>query len=194
MQAGKFRMLLLVFSVFLVKNTEAGSPQFSDFKVEKSTGPFIKVLSLTEKQKAFTDRWQHIMQHELSNPVNFSGHYRLYLSWNGELPKECGDDRWVCGWILDKKTGEVVSTLPEFNGNTAYFSYNDNGTPRPDEFSPIFYPDSSMLWIAGTNVPAKGSGNDECSIITYNFKGNQFTPLLHAECEVDRGDDPNSHN
>lgn len=118
----------------------------------------------------------------------------MYLSWNGELPNECGDDRWVCGWILDKNTGEVISTLPEFNGNTAYFSYNDNGTPRPDEFSPIFYPNSSMLWITGTNVPAKGNGNDECSIITYNFKENQFTPLLHAECEVDRGDDLSFHN
>lgn len=194
MQAAKFKMLLLVLSVLFVKNTEAGTPQFADFNVEKSIGPFAKVLSLTEKQKAFTDKWQRIMQHELSKPVNFSGHYRLYLSWNGELPKECGDERWVCGWILDKQTGEIVSTLPEFNGNTAYFSYNDNGTPHPDELSPIFYPDSSMLWIAGTNIPAEGGGNDECSIITYNFKRNQFVPLVHGECEVDRGDDPRYQN
>lgn len=135
MQTGKLRILP---QVFLVKNTEVGSPQFSDFKVEKNTEPFTKVLFLTEKQKAFTNKWQLIMQHELSKPVNFSGHYQLSLSWNGELPKECGDDRWVCGWILDKKTGEVVSTLPELNGDTAYFSYNDNGTPRPDEFSPQY--------------------------------------------------------
>lgn len=134
------------------------------------------------------------MQHELKEPVNFAGHYRVYLSWNGELPKECGDDTWVCGWILDKKTAEVVSTLPEFNGNTAYRPYSDNGTPRPDEFAPGFYPTSTMFWVQGTTMPATSTdavATTICGIVTYNFKSNKFILIFHGKCEVDHGDDPN---
>lgn len=190
MQENKIKNVLLLLSL-AVGVARADAPQFGDFSVKKSAGPFAHQLSLTEQQKKFSSKWQQIMQQELNKPVNFSGHYRIYLSWNGELPKECGDARWVCGWILDKKTGEVVSTLPEFNGNTAYFSYNDNGTPRPDEFAPGYYPTSTMLWITGSNIPAKGEGDGKCAIITYNFKGNKFIPIFRGECEVDHGDDPN---
>jgi len=182
--------LLTGVIIWLPYIVQANAPQFKDFNIKQSIGPFAEVLVLNDKQKMFSDKWQQIMQREISNPVNFAGHYRLYLSWNGELPKECGDARWVCGWILDKKTGEVVSTLPEFNGNTAYFSYNDNGTPRPEEFQPIIYPDSTMLWIGGSNIPASGEGDSRCANITYNFKDNRFILIASGECEFDHGDDP----
>lgn len=53
---------------------------------------------------------------KLLKPVNFSGHYRVIISKNGTLPQDCGND----GWIIDRLTGEIVSELPEFNGNTKY--------------------------------------------------------------------------
>lgn len=190
MQVNKIKGILF-FLALVAGAAKADVPQFGDFDIQKSSGPFAHALSLTDQQKMFSEKWQRIMQRELKKSVNFAGHYRVYLSWNGELPKECGDARWVCGWILDKHTGEIVSTLPEFNGNTSYFSYNDNGTPKPDEFAPIFYSDSTMLWIAGSNIPAKGEGDDRCAIITYNFKSNKFIPVFRGECEVDHGDDPN---
>ena len=131
------------------------------------------------------------MQQELVKPVNFAGHYRLYLSKNGELPKECGDDRWVCGWIIDKTTGQVMSELPEFNGNHAYYSYHDNGTPVSEDFAPDFYPDSTMLWMNGDTVPSSGKGDEQCNYIAYNFKNNTFKTLeIGEECVVDHGDDP----
>lgn len=181
----------LLFLALTAGAARADAPQFGDFGVQKSSGPFANKLSLSDEQKMHSEKWRKIMQRELKEPVNFAGHYRVYLSWNGELPKECGDARWVCGWILDKSTGEVVSTLPEFNGNTAYFSYNDNGTPRPDEFDPGYYPNSTMLWINGSNVPAKGDGEGKCAVMIYNFKDNKFIPVVYGECEVDHGDDPN---
>lgn len=127
---------------------------------------------------------------QLEEAVNFAGHYRIYLSWNGELPKECGNACWVCDWILDKNTGKVISPLPEFNGNTAYFTYNDNGTPCPESFFPVYYADSTMLWTAGSNVPAKGDSEGKCAIITYNFKDDKFILLFCGECVVDHGSDP----
>ncbi|MDK9605827.1 hypothetical protein [Lelliottia wanjuensis] len=163
-------------------------PQFSDYPVIVSNGPFAKSIELTDTQQRYTDKWKHIMQRELVKPVNFAGHYRLYLSWNGELPKECGDDRWVCGWIIDKTTGSIVSELPEFNGNTHYRPYHANGTPVPEAFSPGFYPDNSMLWMNGNTAPKSNLLNLKCNYISYNFKNNNFTTLeIGDECDVDHG-------
>lgn len=163
-------------------------PQSSDYPVAVSEGPFAKNIELTATQQGYTDKWKQVMQRELVKSVNFAGHYRLYLSRNGELPKECGDSRWVCGWVIDKATGKVVSELPAFNGNHAYFSYHDNGTPAPEEFAPDFYPRSSMLWMNGSNIPASGNGDNKCNYIAYNFKNNNFTTLeIGDECDVDHG-------
>ncbi|EHI7918817.1 hypothetical protein J9M50_004815, partial [Salmonella enterica] len=109
-----FALLTFTCEAFAGKD----NPQFSDYPVAVSTGPFAKNIALSAEQQSYTNKWKQTMQRELAKPVNFAGHYRLYLSWNGELPKECGDNRWVCGWVIDKTSGEIVSELPEFNENT----------------------------------------------------------------------------
>lgn len=182
-------LLASACSVFADKD----NPQFSDYSVAVSTGPFAKKIALSTDQQSYTDKWKQTMQREFAKPVNFAGHYRLYLSWNGELPKECGDDRWVCGWVIDKTSGEIVSELPEFNGNTHYRPYFANGTPVPDEFMPEFYPKSSMIWINGNTAPISNLDDLKCENIAYVFNGTKFISVLDAgKCKVDYGDDPNA--
>lgn len=182
MRAEKYLIMSTIFLFQWASALHAGELRFSDYSVTMTSGPFANQILLTKKQKTYSEKWQKIMSKELGEPVNFAGHYRLYLSWGGEFPDECGSERWVCGWIVDKITGEIISTLPEFNGNTAYFTYSDNGTPSPDKFQPIFHPNSSMLWMEGTNLPAKKGGSEKCGIAIYNFRNNQFTPLFKGEC------------
>ncbi|WP_158698732.1 hypothetical protein [Cronobacter dublinensis] len=166
------------------------NPQFSDYSVAISSGPFTDNIVLASNQQRFTDKWKHIMQRELLKKVNFAGHYRFYLSWNGELPQECGDERWVCGWVIDKTTGKIVSELPEFNGNHAYLSYHANGTPVPEAFEPAFYPQSTMLWINGNTAPLSNLNNLKCEYRIYNFKYNIFSLIDHGyPCDTDYGDD-----
>ncbi|EOI5715219.1 hypothetical protein ACMS0D_001487 [Cronobacter turicensis] len=107
------------------------------------------------------------MQQQLLKPVNYAGHYRIYISKPGQFLKDCGDDGWVCGWVIDKRTGYIISTLPIFNGNFKYYSTIDNGTPSPDEFAAVFYPDSTMLLIYGATKPLDGSGEIKCQNILY---------------------------
>ncbi|MFZ5273770.1 hypothetical protein [Enterobacter asburiae] len=184
----KGNKLLVGFLFFGVIPFSWGFPQAGDYKVKVSHGPFAKTISLTDIQQHNTDEWKHIMQRELVKPVNFAGHYRLYISKNGELPKECGDERWVCGWIIDKTTGQVVSELPEFNGNNAYYSYHDNGTPISEDFAPDFYPISTMLWMNGETAPRSNPDATKCNYIAYNFTKNTFTTLEVGEaCEVKHG-------
>ncbi|PWI77367.1 hypothetical protein DEO48_24750 [Enterobacter sp. CGMCC 5087] len=192
----KLNNLFLGFALLTFTGTafaDKDNPQFSDYPVVVSKGPFAKKIALSTEQQNYTDKWKQTMQRELVKPVNFAGHYRLYLSWNGELPKECGDKRWVCGWVIDKISGETVSELPEFNGNKAYFSYHANGTPVPVDFMPEFYPESSMIWIEGSNIPPTGKINNKCENIAYTFNDSKFITVLDAgKCEVDYGDDPNA--
>ncbi|AHE72705.1 hypothetical protein M942_06065 [Enterobacter ludwigii] len=184
----KGNKILLSFLLFSIIPLSYGSPQFDGYRVKVSAGPFAKNIVLSDMQHNYTEKWKTIMQKQLVEPVNFAGHYRLYLSWDGELPKDCGDGRWVCGWIIDKKTGEIVSELPEFNGNRVYYSYHDNGTPSPEIFSPGFYPVSTMLWMNGETIPKSGNGDVKCNYIAYNFTDNKFTTLdIGDECEVKHG-------
>ncbi|WP_137761785.1 hypothetical protein [Nissabacter sp. SGAir0207] len=180
-------LTVLILSMIEMSSAYA-FPQFPDYPVPISKGPFAKSIELTDIQEGYTAKWKKVMQRELVKSVNFAGHYRLYLSWNAELPKECGDERWVCGWVIDKISGKIVSELPEFNGNHAYFSYHDNGTPVPEEFAPNFYPHSSMLWMNGSNIPTSGKGDNKCNYIAYDFKKNNFITLeIGDECDVDHG-------
>lgn len=180
-----FVLLISACSVFADKN----NPQFSDYSVSISKGPFAKKIALSLDQKNYTDKWQQAMQRELMKPVNFAGHYRLYLSWNGELPAECGDERWVCGWIIDKNTGTIVSELPGFNGNTHYRPYHANGTPVSEEFEPGFYPDSAMLWMNGNTAPLSNLDDLKCEYRVYVFKKNEFSLIGQGyPCDVDNGD------
>lgn len=185
-----FFYLSLFFSAYAISNE---IPQFSDYPVNISSGPFAKKLSLSNQQKNYSSKWKNIMQGELLKAVNFSGHYTIYISKKGEFPEECGSNGWVCGWIIDKTNGKVVSELPSFNGNTKYFSTIENGTPSPDLFDVEFYANSSMLWIGGQNIPANGIQEEiRCANTAYNFRINLFIRLFSGKCEVDIGDDPNA--
>lgn len=179
------------FSVIAFYSHADNDPQFSDFPATVSSGPFIKILSLNDKQD-HTEKWNEFIQSELLKPVNFSGHYRVAISKNGKLPQDCGNDGWVCGWIIDKLSGVVISELPEFNDNTKYFSTIDNGTPSPDLFDIEIYPNSSMIWISGQNTPKNKKDADvRCANTAYEFNNN-FIKLMSGRCEVDVGGDSNA--
>ncbi|TDN54840.1 hypothetical protein EC843_101898 [Buttiauxella sp. JUb87] len=188
-------LLICLFSV-VIFTAYAGvnnNPQFSDFPVTVSTGHFVSKMDVSVEQEHHTDKWKQYIQKELIKPVNFSGHYRIIMSRNGELPQDCGNDGWVCGWIVDKLTGKIISELPEFNGNTKYYSTIDNGTPSPDSFDVEHHSNSSMIWVSGQNAPAKGKqGEAKCANTAYNFKDNEFIKLVSSRCEVDVGDDANA--
>lgn len=165
-------------------------PHFNDHHIEISSGPFAKTLQLSAEQQHHSKKWQEIMRQELSKEVNFAGHYRLYLSKEGELPDECGGEEWICGWIIDKTTGSVVTELPVFNGNSSYYSTIDNGTPSPYLFLAEFHPDSNMLWVDGENIPklknhALSSGDKKCANNAYVFQQNKFSLLFSGECEME---------
>ncbi|ELY5826225.1 hypothetical protein ACMSZW_003292 [Cronobacter turicensis] len=191
MNFNKITCSLILFSTNTIAFASEVNPQFSDYSVTISSGPFTENIVLASKQQHFTDKWKHIMQRELVKKVNFAGHYRLYLSWNGELPQECGDERWVCGWVIDKTTGKIVSELQQFNGNTHYRPYHDNGTPVPEAFEPAFHPQSTMLWINGNTAPSSNLNNLKCEYRIYNFKENIFSLIDHGyPCDIDYGDVP----
>lgn len=193
MKYGNFLLCFILLFSAVSAFADKESPQFSDYPVAVNKGPFAKEIVLSTDQQSYTDKWKQTMQRELVKPVNFAGHYRLYLSWNGALPKECGDKRWVCGWVIDKSSGKIVSELPEFNGNKAYFSYHANGTPVPVDFMPEFYPESNMIWIEGSNIPSSGKIDNKCENIAYAFNDSRFIIVLDAgKCEVDYGGDPNA--
>lgn len=185
----KINKLCIVFLLITFNSDANNIPQFSDFLVPVSSGPFVKNLSF-KSEPVHSEEWEKMVGAEILKPVNYDSHFRLVLIKNGELPLDCGEKGWVCGWVIDKLSGEVVSELPEFNGNTKYFSTIDNGTPSPDLFDIGFYPNSSMLWLAGQNTPVNNK-NDEakCANTAYKFKNDKFTKLISARCEVDVGSD-----
>lgn len=185
-----FVLFIFVFSGFAAENT---LPQFSDYPVNLFFGSFAEKINLSNQQKNYSMKWKELIQNALLRPVNFSGHYVIYISKKGELPEECGNDGWVCGWVIDKINGKVVSELPDFNGNTKYYSTIDNGTRSPDLFDAEFYVKSSMLWVRGQNIPKNGKGNEgRCANTAYNFKANTFIKLFSGKCEVDVGSDPDA--
>lgn len=165
-------------------------PKFTSFPAQVRAGPFVNKTKFTDAQKKSSTEWRALIEKKLVKPVNFSGHYRLVLSKGGVLPKECGDNGWVCRWIIDKVTGGVVSSLPQFNGNTKYYSTIDNGTPSPDDFSIEYYPNSSLIFVSGQNKPENGSVNQtKCANAAYEYKNNDFKSLISSRCEIDVGDD-----
>jgi len=154
-----------------------------------SVGPFAKKLMINNEQ-VHTDKWKKFIESEISKPVNLSSHYRIAIIKNGKLPQDCGSNEWVCGWAIDKLSGEVISELPKFNGNTKYFSTIDNGTPSPDLFDAEYYPNSSMIWGSGQNIPEENKyGEARCANAAYNFKSNIFSILTFSRCEIDIGSD-----
>lgn len=190
MKVNDFLFIILIGCALNAFSEDKQSPRFSDFSVKVSSGPFVDKIDFTESQKSFSTNWKGLIKRELVKPVNFSGHYRLVLSKDGMLPKECGVKGWVCGWIIDKMTGGVVSSLPQFNGNAKYYSTIDNGTPSPDDFSIEYYPNSSMVWVSGQNIPENGDVKQiKCANTAYQYIDDDFKFLVSSRCEIDVGDD-----
>ncbi|EKS6459252.1 hypothetical protein [Enterobacter hormaechei] len=192
MKVPKLPFLFISVVCFCTLANEGDAPAFKEHNVLLSHGPFKTKIHLTYEQLKKSETWKNIMQKQLTEKANFAGHYRLYISENGELPKDCGVNGWVCGWVVDKITGAVVSELPAFNGNTKYYSTIDNGTPSPALFSAEFYPNSNLIWISGENIPESKIGNislgdKKCSNSAYLFNNNSFHNVFEGECEIDAG-------
>ncbi|WP_156365636.1 hypothetical protein [Erwinia sp. Leaf53] len=187
----KVPFFLLVISFATVAERDV-KYKFSDFHVREFLGGFSDRIRLSDTEKHYSKKWKNYVQSELIKPVNFSGHYRVAISKNGELPQECGNKGWVCGWVLDKLSGRVVSELPMFNDNTKYFLTIDNGTPLPDLFFAEFYPNSSMIRVSGQNRPKKKAGIIRCANSAYEFKNEIFTNLDSGRCVIDVGSDMNA--
>lgn len=191
MKVSKLHIILLILASLSLQANDIPVPQFKDYPIRVSTGSFTSVLKLTSEQKKFSAIWGKKLSSELNKSVNFAGHYRLYLSQDGEFQNECGKAGWVCGWIIDKVTGVIVSELPEFNGNTAYFSIIDNGTPSPDLFYIEFYPNKTIIRIGGKNTPKSKQNNlsyedVKCAYSTYNFVERKFVNMSSVGCEDDQ--------
>lgn len=175
-------LLILFFSAtysFIVNSEVSFDPQFSNFEVKVKSGPYAKNILLNSEQENFSSKCKRAMQEQLYKPVNFSGHYRLYIAFGGQ-GIECMKDNWVCGWVIDKLTGKVVSGLPkDDNGSNVYADVGDNGTPVGLIFEIDAYKDSTMLIITGQSIPATSDATDSpiCKSIIFNFEDNKFVKL-----------------
>lgn len=188
------RLLCFTFILSFAITAEGGADyKYPDFHVKIISEGFSDKVNFSDDQEGYSAKWKDYIQSELIKPVNFSGHYRVAISKDGVLLQDCGSKEWVCGWVLDKISGRVVSELPVFNGNSRYFSTIDNGTPSPDLFSTEFYPNSSMMWVSGQNRPKKTKrGGVRCANSIYEFKGGVFIRLDSGRCEIDTGSDMNA--
>lgn len=155
--------------------------------VSVSNGPFTKELILRDTQNDFSPWWKENVKVELSKPVNFAGKYRLFVSPGGH-GKECLHDYWICGWVIDKTTGEVVSTLPTSpEGGNSYAEAVDNGTSDGLKFKVTAYKDRTSLTITGraVNAPLRDASGEfsvpECRTIKYNFDGKNYTIIKEED-------------
>lgn len=167
---------------FLLCSFQVGARSI-DNSVRISEGPFAQAISLNSEQETYSNWWKKEINVQLSKPVNFAGHYRLYVTTGGH-GSECLHDYWVCGWVLDKLTGKVVSTLPRSpEGGDSYIEAVDDGTPTGLKFKFTTQKNSAELTIQGraANAPLQRDNGDyetpECRLITYKFNGNDFDVL-----------------
>jgi len=154
-------ILFLSATYSVIVNSEVSfDPQFYNFEVKVKSGPYAKNILLNSEQEKFSTKWKRAMQEQLDKPVNFSGHYRLHTAFGGQ-GMECMKDNWVCGWVIDKLTGKVVSELPiEIDA----------------------YKDSTMLVITGQAIPATSDATDSpiCKSVIFNFEGNKFVKIVES--------------
>ena len=174
-------MLLLIFFYF------PSAAQQNDFYVNVSVGPFAKKSRLTEQQENFSLWWKTRIEEELDKPVNFAGNYRLFVSKGGH-GKECIHDYWICGWVIDKSTGKVVSTLPMSpEGGDSYAEAVDNGTIEGVKFNYVAKENSTTLIIRGraVNAPLRDEHGffyvPKCRLIKYKFNGVNFDLIKEDE-------------
>ncbi|MTH48293.1 hypothetical protein [Intestinirhabdus alba] len=176
-----FFMLALILSSKSSANN-IPNPQFSDYQVPVSQGPFEEKLHLTKLQGKYSLYWKNKTQEQLTRSVNFAGHYRIYTIFGGH-GEECKNDNWVCGWVLDKQTGKVVATLPaDDNGSSIYADIADNGTPTGLPFQMDAFKNSSMIAITGQSIPAMNKTEEApvCKTVIFNFNGNKYIRLIES--------------
>lgn len=181
----KNKLLLFTLSILLsfdALSQEVSNPQFSDYQVSVSNGPFEKNIHFNKEQESYSSYWKSAMQEQLNNPVNFAGHFRIYTAFGGH-GKECVRDNWVCGWVIDKQTGKIVATLPaDDNGSNNYADIADNGTPVGLPFEIDTYKNSSMIAITGQSIPKNENkeNNPVCKTALFNFNGSTYTKLIES--------------
>lgn len=184
-----FMVFISAYSILTFAN-DPSNPQFSDYQIAVSLGPFARKVHFDSEQKTYSKDWKKSILDELNRPVNFAGHYRLYTATGGR-GSECANAAWVCGWVIDKLTGKIVSKLPkDTDGSSIYASVGDNGTPVGYPFEIYLYKDSTMVVITGQAIPADKSMNDNpgCKTVVYNFKNNEFEKLVESDdgCKIDK--------
>ncbi|EFA5471261.1 TPA: hypothetical protein SHY07_005221 [Escherichia coli] len=165
---------------FVAYSQDSSNPQFSDYLVPVSNGPFEKNIHFNKEQENYSQHWKNAVQEELKKPVNFAGHFRIYTAFGGH-GKECLRDNWVCGWVIDKLSGEVVATLPsDNNGSYNYADVSDNGTPVGLPFEIDTYKNSSMIAITGQSISVSKSDSPVCKTTLFNFNNNKYVKLIES--------------
>ncbi len=61
MNFNKITCSLILFITNAIAFASEVNPQFSDFSVAISSGPFTEHIVLASDQQHFTDKWKHIM-------------------------------------------------------------------------------------------------------------------------------------
>jgi len=182
-------MLAIVACPFISNAEDISDPQFSDYQTMVGKGPFAKKIIIGSREKSFSSNWQKKVQEELKKPVNFAGHYRLYTTFGGQ-GIECSKEGWLCGWVIDKNSGKIVSQLPkDERGSNIYASIGDNGTPVGHPFEIDAYKDSTMVIVTGQVIPESKNSNDDpiCKTAIFNFINNEFVKLTESPdgCKID---------
>lgn len=165
-------LFLFILSLFMTFPTYAinfihqeEDPAFSEYPTPVVSGPFAKNLILNDAQKGYSRHLKNTLQKELNLPVNFAGHHRLYIAYDGGHEEECGFKRGVCGWVIDKLTGRIVTTLPSMFGNKIYSPYIINNTPVPPPFYDLFRKNSALLVIVAQVMPKPRQYNENGDFI-----------------------------
>jgi len=169
-------------------------PEFAGYSVSVSSGPFATKLNLTNEQNNYSEHWKNMATAELSKTENMSGHYRIFTDVNSN-GNECIDHSGgVCGWIIDKLSGNVVASLPFVDGTNIYNQVADNGTPVGEEFRINTQKNSSLIVLTGQGIPQKIEYDKDglpisysCKTTYYVFKNNQFSKIFEDKngCSVD---------
>lgn len=193
----KLKSMLLAYSslwMCLAATGQAESPKvpaFTDYPVTVSSGPFSNTLVLTKEQKEYSSHWKKIANAELTKNVNFAGYYRFF-SYDGVNGKECPNGG-ECGWVINKKSGEVVSELPGIEGSSVYYQVADNGTPVGMDFGVSLNENSSLFSITAQMAPNKirvdsygYPARPPCETNYYKFENNKFIRIFEDKngCNV----------
>lgn len=176
----------ICFYLFFFLHSLAADAKVIENSTHISKGPFVHSATLNSEQEGFSSWWKKQITEQLNKPVNFAGHYRLFVT-SGGYGSECLHDYWVCGWVIDKLTGKVIATLPRSpEGGNSYIEAVDDGTSTGLKFKYTANENSAELTIQGraANAPLQRENGEyavpECRLIIYRFNGSDFDKLNEA--------------